>query len=361
MDLRPLGTTGLTVSALGFGCGAVGGLMVRGDHAEQQRVIARAIDSGIRYMDTAPSYGDGLSEQNLGRVLQSLGTATVDGQNVVIGTKVRVDSATVAQGTAAVRQAVRQSAEASLRRLQRDRVHLLQLHNRISPTDEGPNSSGLSADQVLGPVADALHAVRDAGLAEHVGITATGDASSIKRILTSGKVATAQSYFNALNPSAGYPNRTSPAPTPTATPASTAASSSPLGGTDFAGLIDTAAQNGVGIIVIRPLAAGAVAGTTQRHANASSMSGTGGGVAGERFEEDVARAQALARLATDLGLDSPVELAFRFALSKPGVSTVLVGFSDGSQFDQALKWANRGPLTPSAVQQVLALTDTSPS
>ncbi|MER3406768.1 MAG: aldo/keto reductase, partial [Chloroflexota bacterium] len=69
MDLRPLGRTGLQVSALGFGCGSIGGLMVRGDPAEQRRAIELAIDGGIRYFDTAPSYGDGRSEENLGRVL----------------------------------------------------------------------------------------------------------------------------------------------------------------------------------------------------------------------------------------------------------------------------------------------------
>ena len=68
MDYRTLGKTGLRVSTLGFGCGNVGGLMVRGAPAEQERAVARAIELGINYFDTAPSYGDGQSEQNLGRV-----------------------------------------------------------------------------------------------------------------------------------------------------------------------------------------------------------------------------------------------------------------------------------------------------
>ncbi|HEX2513940.1 MAG TPA: aldo/keto reductase, partial [Chloroflexota bacterium] len=144
--------------------------------------------------------------------------------------------------------------------------------------------------------------------------------------------ATAQVYFNALNPSAGW------------------AGGGGAGGQDFEGLIDVAAGQGVGVIVIRPLAAGAVAGAATRHANAGNP---GGGVAGERYEDDLARAAALRALAGELGLEGPVELAFRFALAKPGVSTVLIGFSDEGQLADALRWAERGPLPADAVQRVL--------
>src|SRR5690348_3770317 len=70
MQVRVFGRTGLQLSALGFGCGAVGGLMVRGDPADQERTIARAIAAGVNYFDTAVQYGNGESERNLGRVLR---------------------------------------------------------------------------------------------------------------------------------------------------------------------------------------------------------------------------------------------------------------------------------------------------
>ena len=82
MQMRVFGRTGMRLSVLGFGCGAVGGLMVRGDPADQERTVARAIAAGVNYFDTAVLYGDGASEQNLGRVLQRLKPA-----DAVVGTR----------------------------------------------------------------------------------------------------------------------------------------------------------------------------------------------------------------------------------------------------------------------------------
>ena len=72
MNYRQLGRTGMNVSEVGFGCGNVGGLMIRGDHGDQVKAVARAMELGINYFDTASQYGDGQSETNLGRVLKEL-------------------------------------------------------------------------------------------------------------------------------------------------------------------------------------------------------------------------------------------------------------------------------------------------
>src|SRR6516165_1254143 len=85
MQFRTFGRTGMRLSVLGFGCGAVGGLMVRGDPADQERTVARALEAGVNYFDTAVQYGDGESEKNLGRILGKLKPI-----NAVIGTKVRI-------------------------------------------------------------------------------------------------------------------------------------------------------------------------------------------------------------------------------------------------------------------------------
>src|ERR1700682_4764335 len=72
VELRKLGRTGLEISVLGFGCGAVGGLMVRGSSSEQEQAVARALELGINFFDTAPEDGDGELERNNGGILKNM-------------------------------------------------------------------------------------------------------------------------------------------------------------------------------------------------------------------------------------------------------------------------------------------------
>src|ERR1700680_85493 len=88
MELRNFGRTGLRISILGFGCGAVGGLMVRGEAGDQERASARALEAGVNYFDTAVQYGNGESEKNLGRALKKLKP-----KSAIVGTKVRLPAA----------------------------------------------------------------------------------------------------------------------------------------------------------------------------------------------------------------------------------------------------------------------------
>src|ERR1700744_46898 len=122
MQLRVFGRTGMQVSVLGFGCGAVGGLMVRGDPADQERTVARAISAGVNYFDTAVQYGEGESEKNLGRILQKLKPA-----DAVVGTKGRLQADQYGKDA----DAVAASLENSLARLQLERVDIFHLHNPI--------------------------------------------------------------------------------------------------------------------------------------------------------------------------------------------------------------------------------------
>ena len=110
------------MSKIGFGCGNVGGLMIRGEHGDQVKAVTRAMELGINYFDTAPSYGDGQSETNLGRVLKELSA------DVYVGTKFRV--ATHEPGR--VKGNVIASVEESLARLQREQVDLMQMHNHVA-------------------------------------------------------------------------------------------------------------------------------------------------------------------------------------------------------------------------------------
>jgi aryl-alcohol dehydrogenase-like predicted oxidoreductase len=314
------------VSALGFGCGAVGGLLVRGDPAEQQRAVRRALEAGITYFDTAPGYGDGQSETNLGRVMRELGGWP---PRVVVGTKVRLG----AHELQAPGAAIRASIETSLQRLGRPWVDVLYLHNPIMVSSRDGREVDLNL--ALGEVARGLEAVRDAGLARHIGFTGLGDSVAVREMATNAPYEVVQAYFNALNPSAGYTGHTS-------------------GQQDFEGLIDTAALAGRGVVVIRVLAAGAASGRPERAPNAGDPGGAL--AAGSRYTDDVERAGGLASLAGELGTESSIELAVRFGLSKAGVSTVLVGYSTLDHLEQAIRFAERGPLPQAAVERVLELS-----
>ena len=327
MEQRPLGTTGLSVSALGFGCGAVGGLMVKGDPFDQREAVIRALDAGITYFDTAPGYGNGRSEENLGRVMAELGTW----DQVVVGTKVRLRDEELGDPAAAIRK----SLDISLRRLGRSDVDILHLHNPIGQSVSG--SGALDTELVLSEVARGLQAVVDAGLVRHAGFTGLGDAAAVKRVVASEPFHTVQAYFNVLNPSAGFAGRSA-------------------GEHDFDGLIDAAANAGRGVIVIRVLAAGAASASPERPANA----GDPGSILGSgSYARDLERAAQISALAQRLGLEGPVELAIRFGLAKPGVSTVLVGYSTLDHLADALRYTERGALPADGVEQVLALSSGS--
>ena len=84
MKRRPLGRTGLSVPEIGFGCGPTAGLMVRGDAETRRDVVARALELGIDYFDTAPAYGGTLSEQNLGETLRALGAKPLIATKIVL-------------------------------------------------------------------------------------------------------------------------------------------------------------------------------------------------------------------------------------------------------------------------------------
>src|SRR5437764_9035617 len=127
VEKRKLGRTGLDVSLLGFGCGAVGGLMVKGAAADQERAVARALELGINYFDTASMYGNGESEKNLGRVWKALKP------NAYVGTKVRLPATERGQ----IGAAIAASLDASLKRMQRDSVHLFPVHNAIVGATHG--------------------------------------------------------------------------------------------------------------------------------------------------------------------------------------------------------------------------------
>jgi aryl-alcohol dehydrogenase-like predicted oxidoreductase len=321
MEYRTLGRTGLRVSALGFGCGNVGGLMIRGSAAERQRAAGRALELGINYFDTAPAYGDGLSERHLGETLRALGATPL------VGTKFRVPVSERGD----IAGAVTRSLEGSLGRLGMERVDLLQLHDPIAPA----HPRGLDAREVVEQVMPALDRLRQQGKIGFAGITALGETEAVHAAVDSGAMHAAQVCYNLLNPSAGL-----------ALPAGHPAQ-------DFGRLLDRARSRRVGVIVIRVLAAGALSGQETRHPMA--VPAVDPIASGPDYASDVARARALQPLVTEGHAGSLVEAALRFAIGHDAVSTVLLGYSSLEHLELAAASVAKGPLPAAALDRLAAL------
>lgn len=323
MEMRTYGRTGMRVSLLGFGCGAVGGLMVRGEPRDQERAIARALEVGVNYFDTAVQYGNGESEKNLGRILQALKPA-----NAIVGTKVRLPSADFRR----VAEAITTSLDGSLTRLRRDHVDIFHLHNAITP-DGGREA--LSVKQVQDEVVPAFERLRADGKIRFLGLTAVGDTAALHQVVDSGAFGSAQVVYNMLNPSAAV-----------ALPANYPAQ-------DYGRLFDRTKAAGTGVIAIRVLAGGALSGSAARHPIASPPPEPIGSA--WTYNADIARAQRLMPLVAEGFVASLTEAATRFAITEPAVGTVLVGVATPQQFEDAFAAVEKGPLPAAALERLASL------
>jgi aryl-alcohol dehydrogenase-like predicted oxidoreductase len=319
MERRRLGRTGLEVSVLGYGAGAVGGLFTKGAAADQERAMARALEAGINYFDTAPVYGNGESERNLGRALKALKP------DVVVGTKVRL----TADHRADVAGAIVRGMEESLKRMGRDHVDLFQLHNPLTAQDAGDK---LAIDIALEQVASAMEKLKASGKTRFIGFSGVGEPTALLRAVESKLFDTVQVVYNALNPSAGGPM---PAGAP---------------GLDYGRLLDKAKAADMGTIIIRALAGGALSGTTDRHPLAMQDVAPIGSA--PDFAADVARAKKLEPLVRDGTAGSLTELGERFVISHPAVSTMLIGYSTLDHLEAAIAAVGKGPLPDAALKRL---------
>lgn len=314
MRTRRFGRTGLQVSELVFGGGWVGGILIHKDEETKRQAIRTALDGGINWIDTAADYGQGQSEIAIGALLADLDTA----ERPYLSTKVRLE---LGVGEDYPSQ-IRRSLETSLDRLRMNRVTLFQLHNPIATKTGG---GWIAAEEVLrdGGVADQLAALKDEGLVEHVGFTALGDAPSCIRVVESGKMDSAQVYYNLLNPSAGQDSLKG------------------LKVQDFTGLIAACTRNDIGVMNIRTFAAGVLA-TDARHGREIPITTE------TDLDDEVRRAHAvMAALGDEHG--TRAQTAVRFSLAHPGISCVVVGLAELSHLQDAIAAAERGPLPASAL------------
>ncbi|MGV6874709.1 aldo/keto reductase [Pseudochelatococcus sp. B33] len=326
---RSVGSTGLMVSEVGFGCGGNAGLMVGADPAEQSRVIAHALDLGITYFDNAPDYGAGAAEENLGRVLKELGARPV------VNTKVEVRAGNLGD----IAGHIVTSVEESLRRLRLDGVDIVQIHNgpvAERPAMEGAFYATLWLEDYLRPggVLDGVNRLLKDGKARFAGFISRGDdRDEVGELLRTGLFHMINVPYTLLNPTAGR-----------AMPEGLAAKP------DYGRVIDAAGAAGAGIAVFSPLAGGlltdAILAGTQTHPLARRKDIEALDVRGA-----LRLPRAFQALAAELGIDL-VALAYRFVLSNPGVSTLLGGISSAAQVTAAAEASAAGPLPDTVLARI---------
>ena len=316
MEYTQLGRTGLTVSRAGFGGGGIG--QVWGPTTEREAIVAvhRALDLGITFFDVAPAYGDGKAEEGLGKALEGRV------EPVVVATKVRLQADELDD----VSGAVRRSVDTSLRRLRRDSVDVLHVHNRFTETrGEVPNS--LSADDVLGPVLDAYREVQQAGKTRFIGLSAMDHhVPTMRRILESGEYDTVLAYYNLLNQTAQEP---------------------PPPGADLfdnGQIIPLAKGHNMGVIGIRSHAAGALTDALDRPPRAGDA----------LMQKDLASAAKLGFL-----LEGPIrtlsQAAMVFCLMNPDIHTTVPGVKNTAEADETAGCVDLPPIPPEHLARLQAL------
>jgi aryl-alcohol dehydrogenase-like predicted oxidoreductase len=228
-----------------------------------------------------------------------------------------------------VAKAIAQGMDDSLKRMGRDHVDLFQLHNPLVAQDGGDK---LAIDIALNEVAPALEKLRKAGKTRFIGLSGVGETAALQRAIDSKLFDTVQVVYNALNPSAG-------GPIPKGAP-----------GQDYGRLLDRAKAADMGTIIIRALAGGALAGTAERHPLAMQVVDPIGSA--PDFAADVARAKQLEPLVREGAAGSLTELAERFVIAHPAVSTMLVGYSTLDHLEAAIAAVNKGPLPETVLKRI---------
>lgn len=309
MKLRPLGSTGYRVSEIGFGAWGLGGTQWRGvDDSEGEKALRRAVDHGITFFDTALAYGSGHSERIIGKVLKD----DMRAGRVVVATKVppmnhewpAQPSSPVATVYPASHLAT--STEHSLKNLRMDALHLQQLHVW--------NDAWLS-DPEWPKSLDQIERLKKEGKVLHWGISISEHApETALKVLTDPIFETAQVIYNIYDRS---PEQA---------------------------LFALAKQKPLAIIARVPFDEGALTGQIKANTVFPAGDWRTEYFAGDRKAEAERRARALAAV-----LDSEVqtlpELALRFCLSVPEVSTVIPGMRRVSHVDQNVAAVAKGVLT----------------
>ena len=312
MKQASLGRTGLQISELVFGGGFVGGILLHASDVVRRDAIQLAIQAGINWIDTAASYGNGQSEEVVGWLLSEL----PDKERPQVSTKFRVDP----NGDDYTGQ-IRRSLDQSLRRLQMTSVPLVQLHNQLGSGDQQlPLNEVMRSDGVL----DALDRIRAEGLTDFIGFTALGDASACRAVVESGRVDTAQVYYNLINPSAGFDIE------------------GHWHSDDYTGLLAACQQFNVGVLGIRVYAAGILASRVE-HGREIPVTRN------SDYDSELRRADMVREILAEMA-GSDAQKALRFVLDQDAIHGAVIGLAELSHLQEAIQATQMGPLSSSVTK-----------
>ena len=305
------------VSALTLGGGGIG--MVWGETTFDECIatVRDAVSSGINLIDLAPSYGNGKAEEVVGEAF--------DGrlpEGVRVTSKCGLGNAPRAE----IEPLLRQSIEGSLKRLRRSRLDLFFLHSNVVPDAQyiarWPDGARRMTpyDTFVAEVRPIFERLVGEGLIGAWGLTGIGHPDTIIRLLGERPApAAVQCIANLLDSPGALKFFDGPAKPRE--------------------VMAAARTNGVGVMGIRAVQAGALTGALDRPLPADHPE-----------MRDYARADGFRRLAAELGI-TPAFLAHRYALSLP-VDTVVLGVKNRTELAECVAAADAGPLPAELLARV---------
>jgi D-threo-aldose 1-dehydrogenase len=312
------GRTGLEISELAFGGGVTGGILINADETTRVMALRRAVAAGINWIDTAPVYGNGASEESIGRHLESLEPQPY------VSTKVRLE----ADDLNDIPGAIERSLVQSLERLRSEWVALFQLHNHLG---QGVGERiALTPEQVLerGGVADTFDRLKEQGLIHAAGITAAGETDACLEVINSGRFDAAQVYYNVINPSAAW--RRVPAGW--------------KGGQNLCGILAACFHQHMGVLNIRVFAGGVLA-NPERPERLFVMTA-------DTDVDNEVRCAAAVRKALGKDFGTPAQMALRFVLGNRDLASRVIGITKIDQLDEAVEAVAQGPLPTTAISKL---------
>lgn len=287
MKNRKLSSQGPTVSEIGFGGWPLGGQWGTQSDDDSVAALHAAIDAGVNFIDTAPGYGDGRSERVVAEALTSID------QPIVVATKTPPDTGPWPPSPYCRWQDrysaayVRQNVEQRLANLCVDSLDVLQLHSWTRAWNDDPQPLLV------------LRQLKDEGLIKLVGVsTPEQDQNCVVQLMRDGLVDVVQVIFNLFDQEAA------------------------------AQILPVAQETGTGVIVRVALDEGALTGKYTPQHEFAADDFRSGYFAGDRMARTVARVNAIQADLETFGLADAYTLpdvAIKFALSHPAVSTVIVG------------------------------------